>query len=149
MRGGEAHALKGGEFAGAFRKLLRDVAANAPGALQRDSLMAGMEFSSLYSPTEIVSGICAAEDAGLSVEQGVICLVMLVAAIDAELQECAGLLQRLGAKSPPRQGTRAHTHLAMSNYVRERPSGGHSPTTEAFDLFARRYKENLAQNGKT
>jgi hypothetical protein len=81
MRGGEADALKGGEFAGAFRKLLRDVAANAPGALQRDSLMAGMEFSSLYSPTEIVSGICAAEDAGLSVEQGVICLVMLVAAI--------------------------------------------------------------------
>jgi hypothetical protein len=61
MRGGEADALKGSEFAGAFRKLLRDVAANAPGALQRDSLMAGMEFSSLYSATEIVSGICAAD----------------------------------------------------------------------------------------
>src|SRR5215813_10571827 len=52
------------EFAAAFQKLLREVAANASGAA------AIAEFSSLYSPAEIVSGISAAEDTGLSVEQG-------------------------------------------------------------------------------
>jgi TPR repeat protein len=55
------------EFAAAFQKLLREVAVNAAGTV------ADAEFSSLYSPAEIVSGISAAEDTGLSVEQGVIC----------------------------------------------------------------------------
>jgi TPR repeat protein len=91
---------EGAEFAGAFQKLLREVAANAPGA----------EFSSLYSPAEIVSGISVAQDAGLSVEQGVICFVMLSAAIEAELQKHSGILQRLKTKLTPREGARAHTH---------------------------------------
>jgi TPR repeat protein len=95
------------EFARAFQKLLREVAANAPGALNRDPVIASTEFSSLYSPAEIVSGISAAEDAGLSVEQGVICFVMLYAAIEAELQKRGGLLHRLRTKLTPRQGARA------------------------------------------
>src|SRR5262249_61343646 len=82
---------EGTEFGGAFQKLLREVAANALGALHRDPLIAHTEFSSLYSPAEIVSGISAAEDAGLSVEQGVICFVMLSAAIEAELQKHGGV----------------------------------------------------------
>jgi hypothetical protein len=60
---------EGTEFAGAFQKLLREVAANAFGVLHRDPLIADTEFSSLYSSAEIVSGISAAEGAGLSVEQ--------------------------------------------------------------------------------
>ena len=136
------------EFAGAFQKLLREVAANAPGALHRDPVIASTEFSSLYSPAEIVSGISAAEDTGLSVEQGVICFVMLSAAIEAELQKRGGLLQRLKTKLTPRQGARAHTHSVMFNYVCERPPGGHMPNLEAFRLFARGYNENLAHNAK-
>ena len=137
------------EFAGAFQKLLREVAANAPGALHRDPVIASTEFSSLYSPAEIVSGISAAEDTGLSVEQGVICFVMLSAAIEAELQKRGGLLQRLKTKLTPRQGARAHTHSVMFNYVCERPPGGHMPNLEAFRLFAKGYNENVAQNAKT
>ena len=137
---------KGIQFAGSFRQLLREVAANAPGALHRDPLIASTEFSSLYSPAEIVSGISAAEDAGLSVEQGVICFVMLAAAIEAELQKRGGLLQRLKTKLRPRQGARTHAHSVMFNYVRDRPPGGHMPNMEAFHLFARGYNENLAQN---
>jgi len=136
------------EFAAAFQNLLRDVTANAPGALHRDPLIASMEFSSLYSPAEIISGVSAAEDAGLSVEQGVICFVMLSAAIEAELQKSGGLLQRLKAKLTPRQGARARTHSAMFNYVCETPPGGHMPNLEAFHLFARGYNENLARNAK-
>src|SRR5262249_33839461 len=94
---------EGIEFAGAFQKLLREVAASAPGALHRDPLGAGTELSSLYSQAEMVSGISAAEDAGLSVEQGVICFVMLSAAIEAALQKQAGLLQRLKMKLTPGQ----------------------------------------------
>jgi hypothetical protein len=56
------------EFARVFQKVLREVAANAAGALNRDPVIASTEFSCLYSPAEIVSGISAAEDAGLSVE---------------------------------------------------------------------------------
>jgi Sel1 repeat len=140
---------EGIEFAGAFQKLLREVAASAPGALHRDPVIASTEFSSLYSPAEIVSGISAAEDAGLSVEQGVICFVMLSAAIEAELQKHGGLLQRLKTKLTARQGARAHTHSMMFNYVCERPPGGHMPNLEAFHLFARGYNENLAHNVKT
>jgi TPR repeat protein len=136
---------EGTEFAGAFQKLLREVATNAPGALHSDPLIASTEFSSLYSPAEIVSGISAAEDAGLSVEQGVICFVMLSAAIEAELQKHGGILQRLKTKLTPRQGARAHTHTVMFNYVCKRPPGGHMPNLEAFHLFARGYNENLAQ----
>jgi TPR repeat protein len=137
------------EFAGAFQKLLREVAENATGALRRGPLIAITEFSSLYSPAEIVSGISAAEGTGLSVEQGVICFVMLFAAIEAELQKRGGLLQRLKTKLTPRQGARAHTHSAMFKYVCERPPGGHMPNLETFHLFARGYSENLAQNAKT
>ena len=136
------------EFAGAFQKLLREVAANAPGALQRDPLIASTEFSSLYSPVEVLSGISAAEEAGLSVEQGVICFVMLSAAIEAELQKRCGVLQRLKTKLRPRQRARAHTHSVMFNHVCERPPGGHMPNLEAFHLFARGYNENLAQHAR-
>ena len=124
------------EFARAFQKLLREVAANAPGALNRDPVIASTEFSSLYSPTEIVSGISAAEDAGLSVEKGVICFVMLYAAMEAELQKRGGLLHRLRTKLTPRQGARAHTHSIMFKNVCERPPGGHMPNLEAFHVFA-------------
>jgi TPR repeat protein len=138
---------EGIEFAEVFQKLLREVAANAPGALHSDPLIASTEFSSLYSAAEIVSGISAAEDAGLSVEQGVICFVMLSAAIEAELQKRGGLLQRLKTKLTPRQGARAHTHTVMFNYVCERPPGGHMPNLEAFHLFARGYrKPSSAEN---
>jgi hypothetical protein len=132
-------------FARAFQKLLREVAANAPGALHRDPLIASTQFSLLYSPAEIVSAISAAEAAGLSVEQGVICFVMLSAAIEAELQKRGGILQRLKTKLTPRQGARANTHSVMFNYLCERPPGGHMPDLEAFHLFARGYNENLAQ----
>src|SRR5262249_31551008 len=94
------------EFAAAFQKLLREVVANA-------STVAIAEFSSLYSPAEIVSGISAADDIGLSVEQGVICFVMLSAAIEAELHKRGGLLARLKTKLTPRQGARAHTHSVL------------------------------------
>jgi hypothetical protein len=137
------------EFAGAFQKLLREVAANAIGALRRGPLIAITEFSSLYSPAEIVSGISAAENTGLSVEQGVICFVMLSAAIEAELHKRGGLLQRLKTKLTPRQGARAHTHSVMFKYVCERPPGGHMPNLEAFQLFAKGYSENLTHNAKT
>jgi TPR repeat protein len=140
---------EGTEFAGAFQKLLREVATNAPGALHSDPLIASTEFSSLYSPAEIVSGISAAEDAGLSVEQGVICFVMLSAAIEAELQKHGGILQRLKTKLTPRQGERAHTRSVMFNYVFEKPPGGQIPNMEAFRLFARGFNENLAQSAKT
>src|SRR5712671_1665252 len=87
------------------------------------------------------------EEAGLSVEQGVICFVMLSAAIEAELQKRGGLLQRLKTKLTPRQGARAHTHTVMFNYVCERPPGGHMPNLEAFHLFARGYrKPSSAEN---
>jgi len=128
---------EGTEFAGAFQKLLREVATKAPGALHSDPLIASTEFSSLYSPAEIVSGISAAEDAGLSVEQGVICFVMLSAAIEAELQKHGGILQRLKTKLTPRQGALAHTRSVMFNYVCEKPPGGQIPNLEAFRLFAR------------
>ena len=142
--------LGGGiEFAGAFQKLLREVAASAPGALHRDPVSASTEFSSLYSQAEIVSGISAAEDAGLSVEQGVICFVMLSAAIEAALQKQAGLLQRLKMKLTPGQGARARTHSVMFNYVCERPPGGRMPKLETFHVFARRYNAHLAPNAKT
>jgi hypothetical protein len=124
---------------------LREVAASAPGALHRDPVIASTEFSSLYSQAEIVSGISAAEDAGLSVEQGVICFVMLSAALEAELQKRRGLLQRLKTKLTPRQGARAHTHAVMFNYVCERPPGGHMPNLEAFRVFARGYNANPAR----
>jgi TPR repeat protein len=140
---------EGTEFAGAFQKLLREVAANAPGALQSDPLIADTEFSSLYSPAEIVSGISAAEGAGLSVEQGVVCFVMLSAAIEAELQKQGGILQRLNTKLTSRQRARAQTHSAVFNYVCEEPPGGQMPNLEAFRLFARGFNENLAQNAKT
>jgi hypothetical protein len=139
---------EGIEFAEAFQKLLREVVANAPGAMHRDPLLASTKFSSLYSPAEIISGISAAEDAGLSVEQGVICFVMLFAALEAELQKRGGLLQRLRTKLTPRQGARAHTHSVMFNYVCERPPGGHMPKLEMFHLFARGYNENLAHPKK-
>jgi TPR repeat protein len=142
----EPHVLRDSiAFARAFQKLLREVAANAPGALHRDPLIASAQFSSLYSPAEIVSGISAAEAAGLSVEQGVICFVMLSAATEAELQKRSGLLERLKTKLTPRQGARANTHSVMFNYLCERPPGGHMPDLEAFHLFARGYNENLAQ----
>jgi hypothetical protein len=131
------------EFAGKFQKLLREIAENAPGTVHRDPFIASTEFSSLYLPAEIVSGISAAEDVGLSVEQGVICFVMLSAAIEAELRKRAGLLQRLKTKLTPRQGARAHAHSVMFNYVCERPPGGHIPRLEVFYSFARRYNENL------
>ena len=137
------------EFAGAFQKLLREVAANAPGALNRDPVIASTEFSSLYSLAEIVSGISAAEDAGLSVEQGVICFVMLYAAMEAELRKRGGLLHRLRTKLTPRQGARAHTHSIMFKNVCERPPGGHMPNLEAFHVFARGYNANLTHNAKT
>jgi len=137
------------EFARAFQKLLREVAANAPGALNRDPVIASTEFSSLYSPAEIVSGISAAEDAGLSVEQGVICFVMLYAAMEAELQKRGGLFHRLRTKLTPRQGARAHTHSIMFKNVCERPPGGHMPNLEAFHVFARGYNANLTHNAKT
>jgi uncharacterized protein len=137
------------EFAGAFQKLLREVAANAPGALNRDPVIASTEFSSLYSLAEIVSGISAAEDAGLSVEQGVICFVMLYAAMEAELQKRGGLLHRLRTKLTPKQGARAHTHSIMFKNVCERPPGGHMPNLEAFQVFAGRYNANLSHNAKT
>jgi Sel1 repeat len=139
---------EGAEFAGAFQKLLREVA-NAPGALHSDPLIADTEFSSLYSPAEIASAISAAEDAGLSVEQGVVCFVMLSAAIEAELQKHGGILQRLNTKLTPRQRARAHTHSVVFNYVCEEPPGGQMPNLEAFRLFARGFNENLAQNAKT
>jgi TPR repeat protein len=131
------------EFAAAFQKLLREVVDNASGTV------AIAEFSSLYSPAEIVSGISAAEDTGLSVEQGVICFVMLSAAIEAELHKRGGLLARLKTKLTPRQGARAHTHSVLFKYVCERPPGGHMPNMEAFQLFAKRYSENLTHNAKT
>jgi TPR repeat protein len=137
------------EFAGAFEKLLREVAANAPGALHRDPVIASTEFSSLYSPAEIVSGISAAEDAGLSVEQGVICFVMLSAAVEAELQKRGGFLYRLRTKLTPRQAARAHTHSIMFKNVCEKPPGGHMPNLEAFHVFARAYDANLSHNAKT
>jgi len=137
------------EFARAFQKLLREVAANAPGALNRDPVIASTEFSSLYSPAEIVSGISAAEDAGLSVEQGVICFVMLYAAMEAELQKRGGLLHQLRTKLTPRQGARTHTHSIMFKNVCERPPGGHMPNLEAFHVFARGYNANLTHNAKT
>ena len=137
------------EFARAFQKLLREVAANAPGALNRDPVIASTEFSSLYSPAEIVSGISAAEDAGLSVEQGVICFVMLYAAMEAELQKRGGLLHRLRTKLTPRQGARAHTHSIMFKNVCERPPGGHMPNLEVFHVFARGYNANLTHNAIT
>src|SRR5215468_364194 len=142
--------LGGGiEFAGAFQKLLREVAASAPGALHRDPVSASTEFSSLYSQAEIVSGISAAEDAGLSVEQGVICFVMLSAAIEAALQKHGGLLQQLKNKLTPGQGARARTHSVMFNYVCKRPPGGRMPKLETFHVFARRYNAHLAPNAKT
>src|SRR5262245_18819655 len=137
------------EFARAFQKLLREVAANAPGALNRDPVIASTEFSSLYSPAEIVSGISAAEDASLSVEQGVICFVMLYAAMEAELQKRGGLLHRLRTKLTPRQGARAHTHSIMFKNVCERQPGGHMPNMEAFHVFAMGYNANLTHNAKT
>src|SRR5262249_30954338 len=140
---------EGVEFAGAFQKLLREVAASAPGALHRDPLIASTELSWLYSQAEIVSGISAAEDAGLSVEQGVICFVMLSAAIEAALQKHGGLLQGLKTKLTPRQGARAHTHSVMFNYVCERPPGGHMPKLEIFHIFAKGYNANLAHSAKT
>jgi hypothetical protein len=140
-------AQKSIDYFRVFRSMLEDVAADALVPLYRPG-HAGLIFTAVYSPAEIVSGISAAEDAGLSVEEGVICFVMLSAACEAELQKRGGLLQRLKAKLPPRQGTRAHTHLAMFNYVRERPPGGHIPSPEVFDLFARRYNEYLAQHAK-
>jgi TPR repeat protein len=140
---------EGIEFAGAFQKLLREVAATAPGALDRDPVIANTEFSSLYSQAEIVSGISAAEDAGLSVEQGVICFVMLSAAMEAELQKRRGLLQRLKTRLTPRQEARAHTHSVMFNYVCERPPGGHMPKLETFHVFARGYNAGLSHNAKT
>jgi TPR repeat protein len=140
----EPHVLRDSiEFAEAFQKLLQEVAANAPGAQHRDPLIASAQFSSLYSPAEIVSAISAAEAAGLSVEQGVICFVMLSAAIEAELQKRSGLLQRLKTKLTPRQGARANAHSVMFNYLCERPPGGHMPDLEAFRLFASAYNENL------
>jgi TPR repeat protein len=139
---------EGTEFAGAFQKLLQEVAENALGAPHRDPLIASTEFSSLYSLAEIVSGISAAEDAGLSVEQGVICFVMLSAAIEAELQKHGGILHRLKTKLTPRQRTRAHTHSVMFNYLCEKPPGGQMPNLEAFRLFAKEYNENRAQNAK-
>src|SRR5262249_35721252 len=65
----------------------------------------------------------------LSVEQGVICFVMLYAAMEAELQKRGGLLHRLRTKLTPRQGARAHTHSIMFKNVCERPPGGHMLTT--------------------
>jgi TPR repeat protein len=146
----ESHVLRDSiAFVEAFQKLLQEVAANAPKALHRDPLIASTQFSSLYSPAEIVSGISAAEDAGLSVEQGVICFVMLSAAIEAELQKRSGLLQRLKTKLTPRQGARANAHSVMFNYLCERPPGGHMPDLEAFRLFASAYNENLgSERGK-
>jgi hypothetical protein len=140
---------EGSEFAGAFKKLLQEVAANAPGALHHDPLIASTEFSSLYSPAEIVSAISAAEHAGLSVEQGVICFVMLSAAIEAELQKHGGILQRLKTKLTWRQEARAHAHSVVFDYVCEKPPGGQMPNMEAFRVFARGFNENLAQNAKT
>jgi TPR repeat protein len=133
------------EFAGEFQKLLREIAENAPGTLHRDPFIASTEFSSLYSGAEIVSGISAAEDAELSVEQGVICFVTLSAAIEAELRKRAGLLQRLKTKLTARQKARAHAHSVMFNYVCARPPGGHVPRLEVFYSFARQYNENLVQ----
>jgi hypothetical protein len=135
------------EFTEAFQNVLRDVAADALVPLL-GTVHGGLLFTSLYSPPEITSGMSAAEDAGLSVEEGVICFVMLCAAVGAELQKRGGFLHRLKAKLPPKQGTRAHAHLAIFNYVRERPPGGHIPSPEVFDLFARRYNEYLAQHAK-
>src|SRR5882672_10196864 len=106
---------EGMEFANAFLALLREVASGAPGALHRDPLIAAVEFSSLYAGAEITSGICAAEDVGLSVQQGVACFVMLSATVDAEIQRRGGFVQRLKTKFPPRKGTRAYSHLAMFN----------------------------------
>jgi TPR repeat protein len=140
---------EGTEFAGAFQKLLREVAASAPRALHCDPLIASTEFSSLYSPAEIASAISAAEGAGLSVEQGVICFVMLFSALEAELQKRGGILQRLKTILTPSQGARANTHSVMFNYVCERPPGGHMPELEAFHLFARGYKENLGSECET
>jgi TPR repeat protein len=136
------------EFTEAFQNVLRDVAADALVPLL-GTVHGGLLFTSLYSPPEITSGMSAAEDAGLSAEEGVICFVMLCATVEAELQKRGGFLQRLKAKLPPKQGTRAHAHLAMFNYVRETPPGGHIPGPEAFDMFARRYNEILSQNAKT
>ena len=116
--------------------------------LNRDSVIASTEFSSLYSPAEIGSGISAAEDARLSVEQGVICFVMLYGAMEAELQKRGGLLHRLRTKLTPRQGARAHAHSIMFKNVCEKPPGGHMPDLETFHVFARGYNASLSRNAK-
>src|SRR5438094_2739814 len=81
-----------------------------------------MQFSSLYSPAEIVSGISAAEDAGLSVEQGVICFVMLSAAIEAELQKRGGILQRAEDETDTEtRGTSEYAFNDVQLFMREAP----------------------------
>ena len=128
------------QYALRFQALLRDVA-EASNAFRRYPLITGTEFWSFYSPAEVVNGIAASEELALAVDQAVAYFVFASAAEAADAQERGGLFQRLKMKLPPIPGTRAHAHLATTNYVREKLFEGRDPDPKLLEVFTEHYSE--------
>jgi hypothetical protein len=126
------------QYALRFQALLRDIA-GASNAFRRYPLITGREFWIFYSPAEVVSGIAASEELALAVDQAVAYFVLSSAAVSADAQEREGFFQRLKMKLPPIPGTRAHAHLAMTNYVREKLFERRDPDPKLLEVFAEHY----------
>src|ERR1700730_66408 len=136
-------SLKAGiNYAEEFPALLREVAANA---LHSDSLIAGAELVSLYTPEEIIAAISAAEDVGLTVKEAVAVFVLLCATVYVELQKRRGFFHKMKMKIPPKPGSRDYAHLAMTNYVLNTRLSGTGPSSELIKLFTQKYNAALPE----
>lgn len=126
-------------YASDFRSTLQKVGGSA---LSDDPLLSATELHSLYSPSEVVAGLSAAQDAGFGVAEGVAAFIFISAAAHAETMK-RSLLGRLAMKRPPKPGTAAHGHLAMFHYASRILLKGMEPDTAQTRHFADLYAEEL------
>lgn len=111
-------------------------------ALDPNPLIAGLELASLYSPHELASAATAAQEAGLSPEEGVTYFIFLSATVAADKRR--GFFQRLRNKFPPKSGSEEHRHIVMTNYAINFLLKGHLDETKS-QVFADHYMQWLSR----
>jgi hypothetical protein len=122
-----------------FQLTLERVAADA---LSCDSMLAAAEFASLYMPAERVCGAKAADECGLSVEQGVYAFVLISAAALADRRQRT-IWGRVRTKFAPTAGTEDSRHIAMVNQASRLLAD--EPSRDKMAAFANLYAKLLEQ----
>lgn len=122
-----------------FQLTLEWVAADA---LSCDPALAAAEFASLYMPAERVCGSSAADECGLSVEQGVFAFVLISAAALADRRRRT-LWGRVRSKFAPAAGTADSRHIAMVNQASRLLAD--EPSRDKMAAFADLYAKQLEQ----